>query len=57
MENFWQKIILDFSMNIIENDILKKDGTYLRCGCIYEMFEDSIYDVDLAINKVINELF
>ena len=44
-------------MNIIENDILKKDGTYLRCGCIYEMFEDSIYDVDLAINKVINELF
>lgn len=35
----------------IENDILKKDGTYLRCGCMYEIFEDSIYDIDLAINQ------
>ena len=35
----------------IENDILMKDGTYRRCGCIYKIFEDSIYDIDLAINK------
>lgn len=35
----------------IENDILMKDGTYTRCGCMYEIFEDSIIDIDLAINK------
>ncbi|MBQ7140152.1 MAG: alpha/beta hydrolase [Bacilli bacterium] len=35
----------------IENDILMKDNSYKRCGCMYEIFEDSIYDIDLAINK------
>ncbi len=35
----------------IENDIVKKDGSFKRCGCMYEIFEDSIYDIDLAINK------
>lgn len=35
----------------IENDILMKDGTYTRCGCMYEIFEDSILDIDLAISK------
>lgn len=34
-----------------ENDILTKDGSSKRYGCIYEIFEDSIYDIDLAINK------
>ena len=34
----------------IENDIVMKDGTYKRCGCMYEIFEESIYDIDLAIN-------
>ena len=33
----------------IENDIVKKDGSLLRCGTMYEIFEDSIYDIDLAI--------
>ena len=33
----------------IENDILMKDGSLKRCGCMYEIFEDSIYDIDLAI--------
>ncbi len=35
----------------IENDILMKDGSYTRCGCTYEIFEDCIYDIDLVINK------
>ena len=35
----------------IENDILTKDGTYTRCGCMYEIFEDCILDIDLAIDK------
>ena len=35
----------------LENDILMKDGTYKRCGCMYEIFEDSILDIDLAITK------
>jgi len=35
----------------IENDILMKDGSYMRCGCMYEIFEDSVYDIDLAIKK------
>lgn len=35
----------------IENDILMKDGSYTRCGCMYEIFEDSIIDIDLAIDK------
>ena len=35
----------------IENDILMKDGTYTRCGCMYEIFEDCILDIDLAISK------
>lgn len=33
----------------IENDILKKDGSYVRLGCMYEIFEDSLLDIDLAI--------
>ncbi len=35
----------------IENDILMKDGSLKRCGTMYEIFEDCIYDIDLAINK------
>lgn len=35
----------------IENDILMKDGSYARYGCMYEIFEDCILDIDLAINK------
>lgn len=33
----------------IENDIVMKDGSFKRCGCMYEIFEDYIYDIDLAI--------
>lgn len=33
----------------IENDITMKDGSFKRCGCMYEIFEDCIYDIDLAI--------
>ena len=33
----------------IENDIVMKDGSFKRCGCMYEMFEDCIYDINLAI--------
>ncbi len=35
----------------IENDILMKDGSFKRYGCMYEIFEDCILDIDLAINK------
>ena len=35
----------------IENDILMKDGSFTRCGCMYEIFEDCILDIDLAIDK------
>lgn len=35
----------------IENDILMKDGSFKRYGCMYEIFEDCIYDIDLAISK------
>lgn len=35
----------------IENDILMKDGCFKRYGCMYEIFEDCIIDIDLAINK------
>ncbi len=35
----------------IENDILMKDRAYKRCGCMYEIFEDCIMDIDLAIDK------
>lgn len=35
----------------IENDILMKDGSYKRYGCMYELFEDCILDIDLAIDK------
>lgn len=34
----------------IENDIVMKDGNFKRCGCMYEIFEESIYDIDLSIN-------
>ena len=33
----------------IENDIVMNDGSFKRCGCMYEIFEDCIYDIDLAI--------
>ncbi len=33
----------------IENDIWMKDETTKRYGCMYEIFEESIYDIDLAI--------
>ena len=36
----------------IENDILMKDGTYARYGCMYEIFEHCVYDIDLAIQTV-----
>lgn len=39
----------------IENDIVMKDGSFKRCGCMYEKFEDSIYDIDLVI-KTAKEL-
>lgn len=35
----------------IENDIIMKDGSFKRCGCMYEIFEDCIFDIDLAICK------
>ena len=35
----------------IENDILMKNGSYKRCGCMYEIFEDCIIDIDLAIQQ------
>lgn len=35
----------------IENDILMKDGSYKRCGCMYEIFEDCILDIDLALKQ------
>lgn len=38
----------------IENDLVKKDGSFLRCGTMYEVFEDCIMDIDLAI-KVAKE--
>lgn len=28
-----------------------KDGSYARYGCMHEIFEDCILDIDLAINK------
>lgn len=34
----------------IENDIVLKDGSLKRCGCMYEIFEESIYDIELAID-------
>ena len=33
----------------IENDIVIMDGSFKRYGCMYEVFEDCIYDIDLAI--------
>lgn len=33
----------------IENDIVMKDGSFKRCGCMYEIFEESVLDIDLAI--------
>lgn len=35
----------------IENDILMKDGSYKRYGCMYEIFEDCLYDIDLSLKK------
>jgi Lysophospholipase len=35
----------------IENDIIMKDGSYKRCGCMYEIFEECLYDIDLVIDK------
>lgn len=39
----------------IENDIVMRDGSFKRCGCMYEIFEDSIYDIDLAIATAKNK--
>jgi alpha-beta hydrolase superfamily lysophospholipase len=39
----------------LENDILKKDGTFARYGCMYEIFEECIYDIDLAIQTAKNK--
>ncbi|MCI9279241.1 MAG: DUF1749 domain-containing protein [Bacilli bacterium] len=33
----------------IENDIVMKNAPTKRYGCMYELFEDCIYDIDLAI--------
>ncbi len=33
----------------IENDIVMKDSSFKRCGCMYEIFEDCLLDIDLAI--------
>lgn len=38
----------------IENDIVMRDGTTKRYGCMYEIFEECIYDIDLAIDKARN---
>lgn len=35
----------------IENDIVMKNGSFGRYGTMYEMFEDCLYDIDLALNK------
>ena len=35
----------------IENDIVMKDGSFRRYGCMYEIFEECLYDIDLAITK------
>lgn len=57
----WGKILLKNGIGFvyehnrghsIENDIAMKDGSFKRCGCMYEIFEESIYDIDLAIEKV-----
>ncbi len=39
----------------IENDIIMKDGSFKRYGCMYEIFEDCIYDIDLAIETAKNK--
>ncbi len=39
----------------IENNIVMKDGSFKRCGCMYEIFEESIYDIDLAIETAKNK--
>lgn len=39
----------------IENDIVMKDGTFKRYGCMYEIFEECIYDIDLAIETAKNK--
>lgn len=33
------------------NDIFRKNSYYKRCGATFEIFEESIYDVDLWLNK------
>lgn len=38
----------------IENDILMIDGSYKRYGCMYEIFEECIYDIDLSIKKALD---
>ncbi len=38
----------------IENDIVMKDGSTKRYGCMYEIFEECIYDIDLAIETAKN---
>lgn len=54
----WGKFLADKNIGFIyehnrghsiENDIVMKDDSFKRCGCMYEIFEDCIYDIDLAI--------
>ncbi len=54
----WGKLLSDNNIGFIyehnrghsiENDIIMKEGSYKRCSCMYEKFEDCIYDIDLAI--------
>ena len=33
----------------IENDLVSIDGTFKRYGCMYEIFEECLLDIDLAI--------
>ena len=34
--------------------MLRKDGSICRCGTRYEIFEESIYDIDSAVDKAIS---
>ena len=34
--------------------MVREDGSICRCGTRYEIFEESIYDIDGAVDKAIN---
>lgn len=38
----------------IENDMLREDSSICRCGTRYEIFEESIYDIDSAVDMAIS---